>query len=196
MIRLGLTGSIGMGKSTTALMFRNRGIPVYDADATVHRLYENEAAQLIENLFPGTAVNGQVDREKLGEYVVGNDENMKKLAALVHPMVHAVEKKFLTAAENAGSDIVLLDIPLLFETGGKDRVDKIIVVSASAEIQRERVLARENMTIEKFEAILSKQLPDVQKRKHADYIIDTGKGFEFAEAQVDKILNELRNKSV
>lgn len=196
MIKLGLTGSIGMGKSTTANMFRKKGIPVYDADATVHRLYENEAVPLIEELFPGTAVDGRIDREKLGEYVVGNDENMKKLAALVHPMVHAEEKKFIDAAENESSDIVLLDIPLLFETGGKDRVDKIIVVSTSAEIQRERVLARENMTVEKFEAILSKQLPDAEKRKHADYIIDTGKGLEFAEAQVDKIIAELRNKSV
>jgi len=192
MIKIGLTGSIGMGKSTTALMFREKGIPIYDADATVHRLYEGDAVPLIDELFPGTAVNGRVNREKLGEYVVGNNENMKKLTALVHPLVHAEEQKFLKAAEEADADMVLLDIPLLFETGGKNRVDKIVVVSATAEIQRERVLARENMTVEKFEAILSKQLPDAQKRKHADFIIDTGKGLEFAEAQVDEIIKTLR----
>jgi len=192
MIKIGLTGSIGMGKSTTALMFREKGIPIYDADATVHRLYEGDAVPLIDELFPGTAVNGRVNREKLGEYVVGNNENMKKLTALVHPLVHAEEQKFLKAAEEADADMVLLDIPLLFETGGKNRVDKIVVVSATAEIQRERVLARENMTVEKFEAILNKQLPDAQKRKHADFIIDTGKGLEFAEAQVDEIIKTLR----
>ncbi len=196
MIKVGLTGSIGMGKSTTANIFRQKGIPVYDADATVHRLYENEAVPLIDELFPGTAVNGRVDREKLGAYVVGNDENMQKLGALVHPLVHAEEEKFLTAIAAKGADIVILDIPLLFETGGKNRVDKIIVVSTTAEIQRERVLARENMSVEKFEAILSRQLPDEQKREHADFIIDSGKGIEFAEEQVDQIIHELRNKSV
>lgn len=196
MIKLGLTGSIGMGKSTTANMFRMKGIPVYDADATVHALYENEAVPLIENLFPGTTVDGKVDRQKLGEYVVGHDENMKKLAALVHPLVHHKERQFIEDAENTGVDLVLLDIPLLFETGAKGRVDKIIVVSTTPEIQRERVLARDNMSIEKFEAILSNQLPDVEKRKHADFIIDTGKGLEFAEKQVDQIIFELRNKSV
>jgi len=156
MIKVGLTGSIGMGKSTTANIFRQKGIPVYDADATVHRLYENEAVPLIDELFPGTAVNGRVDREKLGAYVVGNDENMQKLGALVHPLVHAEEEKFLTAIAAKGADIVILDI----------------------------------------EAILSRQLPDEQKREHADFIIDSGKGIEFAEEQVDQIIHELRNKSV
>ena len=192
MLKLGLTGSIGMGKSTTANLFRDEGVPVYDADATVHELYKGEAATLIEEAFPGTTVNGEVDRGKLGQQVVGKPEQMKKLEQLVHPLVHARERAFIEEHRNAGTPIVLLDIPLLFEVGGFDRVDKIIVVSASAEEQRRRVLARPGMTEEKFKAILGKQIPDEEKRKRADFIIDTNNGVDSARDQVREILEGLK----
>ncbi len=192
MIKAGLTGSIGMGKSTTAQMFRDEGIAVYDADATVHALYEGEAVPLIEETFPGSTANGRVDRELLGQQVIGNPEAMKRLEALVHPLVHQKEQEFLAAAKARGDAIVLLDIPLLFEVNGEARVDVIIVVSASAEEQRRRVLARDGMTAEKFENILAKQMPDQEKRKRADYIIDTGQGIDHARLQVRDIIYELR----
>ena len=192
MLKLGLTGSIGMGKSTTANLFRDEGVTVYDADATVNELYKGEAAILIEEAFPGTTVNGEVDREKLGQHVVGKPEQMKKLEQLVHPLVHAREHAFIEEHRNAGTPIVLLDIPLLFEVGGFDRVDKIIVVSASAEEQRRRVLARPGMTEEKFKAILGKQIPDEEKRKRADFIIDTNNGVDSARDQVREILEGLK----
>lgn len=196
MIKAGLTGSIGMGKSTTANMFRDAGVPVYDADATVHALYEGEATPLIETAFPGTTKDGKVDRSILGTKVIGNAEAMKQLEAIVHPLVHEKEQSFVQEAKNAGSKLVILDIPLLFETGGKGRVDIIIVVSASQEEQRRRVLARDGMTEEKFEAILARQVPDAEKRKQADYVIDTSKGLKAANDQVQLIIKELRQKSV
>ncbi|MEO0908796.1 MAG: dephospho-CoA kinase [Pseudomonadota bacterium] len=192
MLKLGLTGSIGMGKSTTADLFRDEGVPVYDADATVHELYRGEAVTLIEEAFPGTTLNGEVDREKLSQYVVGKPKQMKKLEQIVHPLVHAKERAFIEEHRKLGTPVVLLDIPLLFEVGGFDRVDKIIVVSASAEEQRRRVLARPGMTVEKFEAILGKQIPDEDKRKRADFIIDTNHGVDSAREQIREILASLK----
>lgn len=191
MIKAGLTGSIGMGKSTTAQMFRDEGIAVHDADATVHELYSGIAAPLVEQAFPGTVKNGVVDRSELGKHVIGNPENMKRLEAIIHPLVHKQEQEFLEAAKKRGDALVVLDIPLLFETGGYHRVDKIIVVTAPAEVQRQRVLAREGMSEEKFMAILAKQVSDAEKRKKADYLIDTGKGMKSARMEVQKIIAEL-----
>lgn len=191
MIRVGLTGSIGMGKSTTAQMFRDEGIAVYDADATVHQLYEGEATPLIEAAFPNTTKDGKVDRAKLSEYVIGKPENMKKLESIIHPLVHEKEQAFLKKAETRGDKLVVLDIPLLFETGGKKRVDKIIVVTAPASVQRERVLARDGMTEEKFEAILARQVPDSEKREKADFVIDTSLGLEGARERVREIIASL-----
>lgn len=191
MIKAGLTGSIGMGKSTTAQMFRDEGIAVYDADATVHKLYSGEATPLIEAAFPNTTKDGTVDRTKLSEYVIGKPENMKKLEAIIHPLVHKQEQKFLKQAETRGDKLVVLDIPLLFETGGKNRVDKIIVVTAPAEVQRQRVLARDGMTEEKFEAILARQIPDSEKREQADFVIDTSLGLVVAREQVREIVASL-----
>ncbi len=196
MIKAGLTGSIGMGKSTTAEMFRDAGIPVYDADATVHALYEGEATPLIEEAFPGTTHNGKVDRALLSKHVVGNADAMKKLETIVHPLVHAKEQEFLRTSQSNGAPIVVLDIPLLFETGGRNRVDIVIVVSANAEEQKRRVLARKGMTEEKFEAILARQVPDREKREKADFIIDTDQGFDHARDQVTKIIAELSQKPV
>ena len=194
MIKAGLTGSIGMGKSTTAQMFRDEGVPVYDADKTVHDLYSGEAVALVEEAFPGTTANNKVDREKLGKVVLGNPDALRKLEAIVHPLVHAREQAVLNQAELDGSPLVVLDIPLLFETGGERRVDTIIVVSAGAEEQRRRVLAREGMTEEKFEAILARQVPDAKKCERADFVIDTSKGLEHARLQVAKIISELTHE--
>lgn len=191
MIRAGLTGSIGMGKSTTAQMFRDEGIAVYDADATVHDLYAGDATALLEEAFPNTTSNGKVDRTKLSEYVIGKPENLKKLEAIIHPLVHQKEQEFLVEAESRGDKLVVLDIPLLFETGGFNRVDKIIVVTAPADVQRERVLARDGMSEKKFEAILARQVPDSQKREKADFIIDTSKGLDSAYKKVREIIKIL-----
>ena len=187
-IFLGLTGSIGMGKSTTAQFFRDAGIPVHDSDATVHRLYETEAVALIEKAFPGTTSEKGVDRTELGKYVVGNDQEMKKLENIIHPLVRREELKFRETQTAAQKPVAVLDIPLLFETGGEKRVDAIVVVTAPAEIQRERVLKRDGMTVEKFEAILARQIPDEEKHARADFIIDTSKGFEAAKADVLDII--------
>ncbi len=191
MIKAGLTGSIGMGKSTTAQMFRDQGVAVYDADATVHKLYSGEATDLIEAAFPNTTSDGNVDRTKLSKYVIGKPDNMKKLEAIIHPLVHKREQEFLKEAETRGEKLVVLDIPLLFETGGVNRVDKIIVVTAPASIQRERVLARDGMTVEKFEAILARQVPDSEKREKADFVIDTSLGLEQAKQNVHQIIKAL-----
>lgn len=192
MIILGLTGSIGMGKSTTATMFREAGVPVNDADETVHRLYSSAAAPLIEARFPGVVTDGTVDREKLAKIVLGNTEAIRDLEKIVHPLVRQASQEFLESNREAGTPIVVLDIPLLFETAGEGRVDKIVVVSAPADVQRERVLARPGMTVEKFEAILARQVPDAEKRKRADFVIDTGQGLDVARAQVDALVEELR----
>lgn len=196
MIKVGLTGSIGMGKSTTAEMFRQAGIPVHDADATVHALYSGEAIEPVEEAFPGTTRNGTVDRRELADRVLGNPQAMQRLEAIVHPLVRQKELEFIANAELAGEKFVILDIPLLFETGGDQRVDMIIVVTAPAEVQRERVLSRPEMSEEKFISILAKQTPDSEKRERADFLIDTSLGMESARTEVEKIIRILRQKSV
>jgi dephospho-CoA kinase len=188
MFILGLTGSVGMGKSVTARFFAEEGVPVHDADAVVHRLYEGEAVAAIEAAFPGTTANGKVDRARLAACVLGDDAALKRLEAIVHPLVHAAERQLLAAAVANGEKVAVLDIPLLFETGGDRRVDAVVVVSAPAEVQRARVLERPGMTVEKLEAILAKQMPDAEKRRRADFIVDTSKGFEAARADVRAIL--------
>lgn len=188
MFILGLTGSIGMGKTTTARLFAEEGVPVHDADAAVHRLYEGEAVALIEREFPGTTSEGKVDRAKLGARVVGDPQALKRLEAIVHPLVRRSETNFLDDTRRRGAPVVVLDIPLLFETGGDARVDAVVVVTAPAEVQRARVLARPDMTAEKFEALLAKQMPDAEKRRRADFIVDSGHGLESARAQVRDIL--------
>ncbi|QKD00940.1 dephospho-CoA kinase [Mesorhizobium loti] len=192
MIVLGLTGSIGMGKSTTAKMFAEAGVPVHDSDETVHRLYSGVAAPLVEAAFPGTTVAGVVDRAKLGARVLGDTAALKALEAIIHPLVRADADAFLTKHRNASESIAVLDIPLLFETGGRGRVHKVVVVTAPADIQRQRVLARPGMTEEKLAAILAKQVPDEEKRRLADFVIDTGQGLDVARAAVDAIIAELR----
>lgn len=191
MIILGLTGSIGMGKSTTAAMFRDEGVPVHDSDETVHRLYSGAAAPLIENRFPGVVVDGTVDRDRLSAAVLGNTEALRALEAIIHPLVREAADAFIARHRHAGAPLALLDIPLLFETGGEGRVDRIAVVSAPAEVQRERVLARPGMTEEKFRAILARQVPDAEKRRRADFVIDTGQGKEVARAAVHDIVARL-----
>lgn len=192
MIILGLTGSIGMGKTTTARLFMDEGVPVHDADAAVHRLYAGEAAPLVEELFPGTVEHGVVNREKLAQRVVGNPEAMKKLETVIHPLVRADCERFLEEHRQKGTPIVVLDIPLLFETGGRERVNKVVVVSAPADVQKERVLARPGMTEEKLEAIRARQMPDEEKRQRADFVIETGYGIEPARQAVREILRQLR----
>ncbi|WP_298882358.1 dephospho-CoA kinase [uncultured Bradyrhizobium sp.] len=188
---LGLTGSIGMGKSTTAKLFAEAGVPVYDADAAVHQLYEGAAAPAIEAAFPGTTANGKVDRPKLSARVVHDPAAIKQLEQIVHPMLGASRQKFFTDAEAAKAPVVVLDIPLLFETGGEKRVDAVVVVSTSPETQRERVLARGTMDEAKLEAIIAKQMPDAEKRKRADFVVDTSHGLEPVRAQITHILAEV-----
>ena len=192
MIVVGLTGSIGMGKSTTARLFAEEGVAVHDADATVHRLYSGEAAALVEKAFPGTAPNGVVDRTELGKRVLGQPEALARLEAIVHPLVRAAEKDFLERARAGGASVVVLDIPLLFETGRDGDVDLIAVASAGADEQRRRVMERPGMTEERFSAILARQTPDAEKRARADLVIDTSRGIEDARAQVRAALKRLR----
>lgn len=191
MIVLGLTGSIGMGKSTTAKMFADEGVPVHDADAAVHALYAGRAAPLIEDAFPGTVIDGVVDRTELGKRVVGDSQAMKILEEIVHPLVREDEIAFLQKARAENRPLVVLDIPLLFETAGDKRVDRTIVVTAPAEIQRERVMARPSMTRERFESLLAKQTPDAEKRRRADFLVDTSLGMEAARAKVRDIIDVL-----
>ncbi|TIT31950.1 MAG: dephospho-CoA kinase [Mesorhizobium sp.] len=195
MIVLGLTGSIGMGKSTTAKMFTEAGVPVHDSDETVHRLYAGKAAPLVEAAFPGTTADGSVDRAKLGARVLGDAAALKKLEAIIHPLVRADADAFLAKHRNAGESIAVLDIPLLFETGGRGRADKVVVVTAPAEVQRQRVLARPGMSEEKLASILAKQVPDAEKRRLADFVIDTGNGLDAARAAVAAIIAELAGRS-
>ena len=190
MIVLGLTGSIGMGKSTTAALFEEASVPVYDADAAVHQLYEGEAVAAIEAAFPGTTENGKVDRNKLSARVVHDAAAMRKLEEIVHPMLGASRQKFLQDAEQSGAPVVVVDVPLLFETGGEKRVDAVVVVTTSLEIQRERILARPNMTAEKLDAILARQMPDAEKRKRAHFVVDTSHGLDPVRARIKDILAE------
>jgi dephospho-CoA kinase len=187
MFVLGLTGSIGMGKSTTAKFFAEEGVPVHDSDAVVHRLYEGEAVPAIEAAFPGTTANGKVDRDKLAKHLVAHPGDFKKLEALVHPLVRAAEQAFLAEAQKRGARVVVLDIPLLYETAAEARCDAVVVVSAPADVQRERLKAR-GMSDQRFEAIVARQVPDAVKRERADFTVDSGQGFEHARAQVREIL--------
>jgi dephospho-CoA kinase len=191
MFVIGLTGSIGMGKSTTARFFAEAGVPVHDADATVHRLYEGQAAALIEAAFPGTTAGGKVDRVKLAARVLGDKTALRQLEAIVHPLVREAEMQFLAQAESAGAPVAVLDIPLLFETGGQDRVDAVVTVSAPPEVQRSRLLERPGMAVDKLEALIANQLPDPEKRRRADFIVDSSQGFDAARAQVADILRQV-----
>ena len=191
MFILGLTGSIGMGKSTTAKFFAEEGVPVHDADAAVHRLYDGEATAAIEAAFPGTTGNGKVDREKLGKRVLGDNLAIKRLEHIVHPLVREAEERFLAEAERKGAQVAVLDIPLLYETGGDKRCDAVVVVSAPAEQQRQRAFERSGMTEQKLAAILAKQTPDAEKRRRADFVVDTSQGYEPARAQVRDILGRI-----
>lgn len=193
MITIGLTGSIGMGKTTTAAMFAAEGIPVHDSDRTVHALYAGRAAPLIAEAFPGTVEDGIVDRAKLAEAVLGKPDALKRLEAIVHPLVREEEDRFRADKRAAGADCVVLDIPLLFEAGLDGTVDKIVVVTADPAIQRERVLARPGMSEAKFAHILDHQVPDAQKRARADHVIDTSGGMDDARRQVRAIIDILRS---
>jgi dephospho-CoA kinase len=192
MFVLGLTGSLGMGKSTTAGFFAEAGVPVHDADALVHRLYEGvgegEAVAAIEAAFPGTTAGGKVDRGKLAARVVNDPRALRRLEAIVHPLVRAAETRFLADAQARGAPVVVLDIPLLFETASEPRVDAIVVVTAPSDTQRKRVLARPGMTPEKLDALLARQMSDSEKRARADFVVDTSAGFDAARAQVQEIL--------
>ncbi|HET9685876.1 MAG TPA: dephospho-CoA kinase [Pseudolabrys sp.] len=191
MFVLGLTGSLGMGKSATAKMFAEEGVPVHDADAAVHDLYEGAAAPLIEAAFPGTTAAGKVDRDKLAQRVLGDSAALERLEAIVHPLVRRAEQAFLDEAARKGARVTVLDIPLLFETGGNGRCDAVVVVSAPPEIQRARVFERPGMTEQKFAAILAKQMPDADKRARADFVVDTSRGFAAARTQVRDILTRI-----
>ncbi len=188
---IGLTGSIGTGKTTAASMFAERGVPVHDADAAVHRLYAGEAAPALEAAFPGVTVEGVVDRARLAERVVGDSDALARLEAIVHPLVRRSEDAFRAEMRAAGHRIVLVDVPLLFEAGGSERVDVIVVVTADSEIQRARVMARSGMTEEKFASLLARQVPDKDKRRRAHFLVDSGHGFETARRQVAAILYAL-----
>jgi len=188
---LGLTGSMGMGKSTTAKLFAEAGVPVYDADATVHQVYEGEAAPAIEAAFPGTTVAGKVDRAKLSAKVVGDPAAIRRLEAIVHPMLRSYHQKFLDDAERSGVPVAVVDVPLLFETGGDKRVDAVVVVSTSAEVQRQRILARGTMTEEALDALLARQMPDAEKRARADFVVDTSDGLDPVRMRIRDILAEV-----
>jgi len=183
-----LTGSLGMGKSRTAQFFAEAGVPVHDSDAVVHALYEGEAVPAIERAFPGATAGGKVDRAKLANTVLGDDSALARLEAIVHPLVGAARDKFLAEAQARGAPVVLLDIPLLFETGTQHGCDAVVVVSAPPEIQRRRAFERPGMTEKKFTALLAKQMPDAEKRRRADFIVDSSQSFDHARAQVRDIL--------
>jgi dephospho-CoA kinase len=195
MFVLGLTGSIGMGKSTTAKFFAEEGVPVHDADGAVHRLYDGEAVAPVEAAFPGTTKNGKVDREKLAKAVLGDPAKIKRLEGIVHPLVQQIRERFLAEAKKNGAKVAVLDIPLLFETGGDKRCDAVVVVSAPAEVQRTRAFERPGMSEQKLAAIMANQVPDAEKRARAEFIVDTSQGFEHARAQVREILQRVSNMS-
>lgn len=188
MFILGLTGSIGMGKSTAAGYFREAGVPVHDSDAVVHRLYESEAVAAIEAAFPGVTVDGRIDRGKLSGKLVGRPEAIRQLEAIVHPLVRAVSERFIADARARCARVIVLDIPLLFETGGEKRVDAVVVVSAPPDVQRARVLGRGGMTAERLDALLARQMPDAEKRARAHFVVDSSRSFDSARAQIHGIL--------
>ncbi len=186
-----LTGSLGMGKSTAARFFAEAGVPVHDSDAVVHALYEGEAVAAIEQAFPGSTTGGKVDRGKLAAMVINDRAALARLEAIVHPLVSASTDRFLAEAEANGVPAVVLDVPLLFETGGERRCDAVVVVSAPADVQRRRVLERPGMTEDKFAALFAKQLPDAEKRRRADFVVDSSKDFDHARAQIRDILQAI-----
>jgi dephospho-CoA kinase len=188
---LGLTGSIGMGKSTTAKLFAEAGVPVYDADATVHKVYEGEAVAAVEAAFPGTTVDGRVDRGLLSAKVVGHPQEIRRLEQIVHPMLRAHHQQFLEKAESSGAAVAVVDVPLLFETGGDKRVDAVVVVTTSPDVQRERILARGTMTEEALDALLARQMPDAEKRERADFVVDTSHGLDPVRARIRDILDQV-----
>jgi dephospho-CoA kinase len=191
---LGLTGSIGMGKSTTSGLFRQRGIAVHDADAAVHGLYRGRAAAPIEQAFPGVMRDGAVDRGLLSAAVLGKPDALARLEAIIHPLVREEEEAFLARCRQAGAGVAVLDVPLLLETGGEGRCDAVLVVTAPAEIQKARVLARPEMTEDKFAAILARQMPDAEKRRRAHFLVDSGQGLMAARRQVGSILRLLAGR--
>jgi len=188
-----LTGSLGMGKSTAAKFFAEAGVPVHDSDAVVHALYAGEAVPLVEQAFPGSATDGKIDRGKLAAMVINNPEALRRLEAIVHPLVSASREKFLADAQARGAAIVVLDIPLLFETTAHSNCDAVVVVSAPPEIQRQRAFERPGMTDEKFLALLAKQMPDGEKRRRADFIVDSSQDFDHTRAQIRDILKRIAN---
>lgn len=194
MLIVGLTGSIGMGKSTVAARFRSHGINVCDADAEVHKLYEGAAVPAIEAAFPGATNAGKVDRDKLAKALIDNPAGFRRLEAIVHPLVLAAERAFLHAEAAEGAAMAVLEVPLLLETGGEGHVDVVVVASASADEQRERVMRRSGMTEEKLAQMLARQMPDAEKRARADFVVDTGGTFAETEAQVDKIIESLKGR--
>ncbi|KQV20284.1 dephospho-CoA kinase [Rhizobium sp. Root1203] len=194
MLRIGLTGSIGMGKSTMAKLFAEAGLPVNDADAVVHDLYSGEAAPLVDAVFPGTLKDGAVDRRELARQLALRSDGFKQLESIVHPLVRQREAEFIERERAKGTMMVILDIPLLFESGAEKRVDAIVVASCDPQIQRQRVLARPNMTEEKFNMILARQTPDAEKRARADYVIDTGHSIDAARQRVAEIVSDLKRR--
>jgi dephospho-CoA kinase len=191
MFILGLTGSIGMGKSTTAAFFAEAGVPVHDSDAVVHRLYEGDAVAPVEAAFPGVAVDGKIDRAKLAAQLIGKPDAIKRLEAIVHPLVRTATQRFTQEQAAKGARVILLDIPLLFETGGEKNVDAVVVVSSPPEVQRARVLGRPGMTAEKLDALLKRQMPDAEKRARAHFVVDTSRSFDSARAQIHGILRAI-----
>jgi dephospho-CoA kinase len=194
MLVIGLTGGIGMGKTSAAAHFASRGVPVFDADAYVHRLYEGPAVAAIEAAFPGVAVDGCVDRERLAAQVAGAPERLKKLEAIVHPLVVKAEIDFLREQEAKGVKLAALEIPLLFETGAESRTDVTITLSAPEDVQKARVMERPGTTVEKFEALRARQLSDAERRKRADYVVDSGTTLENMQEQLDRLIESLQNR--
>ena len=186
-----LTGSLGMGKSTAAKFFAECGVPVHDSDAVVHALYEGEAVPLIERAFPGSALDGKVDRKALGGMVLNDEAALARLEAIIHPLVTASRQKFLSEAAARGAPVVVVDIPLLFETEAESRCDAVVVVSAPAEMQRARAFGRPGMTEEKFAVLLAKQIPDAEKRRRADFVVDSSQEFDHTRAQIRDILKNV-----
>jgi dephospho-CoA kinase len=194
MLVIGLTGGIGMGKSAAAERFASHGIPVFNADLCVHQLYEGEAVAAIEAAFPGVARGGKIDRKLLSEKIAGSPQRLRQLEAIVHPMVVAAEIDFLIEQEDKGEKLAVLEIPLLFETGAEKRIDVTVVLSAPAELQRERVLARPGMSVDKLEHLLARQLPDAERRARADYVVDSGESLEDMHRALDKLVESLQNR--
>ncbi len=195
MLIVGLTGSLGMGKSTSAAYLRELGVPVFDADAEVHRLYEGTAVGPIEAAFPGTTVDGRVDRDRLSAVLIEKPERFAELEAIVHPLVRASERAFLHREAARGTTMAVLEIPLLFETGADRLVDATIVVSSTPELQRKRLMKRDNFSAEKLERLLARQMPDAQKRSQADFVVDTSGEISAGRAQIDVILEQLRERT-